>query len=100
MPRLCTARRGLLLQGFDPNVGLFVATSDNRLYPNPEAPALVPEALQLLEFLGRMLGKVCTACTGFNMLTTSHLLSSFVLCASLRLWRVWFSVRSSRYAAP
>lgn len=48
-----------LLQGFDPNVGLFASTSDNRLYPNPEAPALVPEALQLFEFLGRMLGKVC-----------------------------------------
>jgi hypothetical protein len=40
-------------------VGLFASTSDNRLYPNPEAPALVPEAMQLFEFLGRMLGKVC-----------------------------------------
>ena len=53
------------LQGFDPNVGLFASTSDNRLYPNPEAPALVPEALQLFEFMGRMLGKVCI-CTGLQ----------------------------------
>lgn len=54
---------GLLrMQGFDPNVGLFAATSDNRLYPNPNAAALLPEAMQLLEFLGRMLGKVCLLC--------------------------------------
>ena len=24
-------------EGFDPNVGLFKATTDNRLYPNPHA---------------------------------------------------------------
>ena len=58
-------RKVQLLQGFDPNVGLFASTSDNRLYPNPEAPALVPEALQLFEFMGRMLGKVCI-CTGLQ----------------------------------
>jgi hypothetical protein len=58
-------RKVQLLQGFDPNVGLFASTSDNRLYPNPEAPALVPEALQLFEFMGRMLGKVCL-CTGLQ----------------------------------
>ena len=39
-------------------MGLFAATLDNRLYPNPEAMQLVPNALQLFEFLGRMLGKV------------------------------------------
>ena len=27
----------VLQQGFDPNVGLFQATTDNRLYPNPHA---------------------------------------------------------------
>lgn len=72
----------LLLQGFDPNVGLFASTSDNRLYPNPEAPALVPEALQLFEFLGRMLGKVCVS-SGLHdiacLLTRSALLHK-VLC--------------------
>ena len=45
------------MQGFDPNVGLFRATSDNKLYPSPAAAALVPGAPALLEFLGRMLGK-------------------------------------------
>ena len=46
-----------LLQGFDPNAALFAATSDNKLYPNPAAGAMVGEAPQLLDFLGRMLGK-------------------------------------------
>ena len=47
----------LVKEGFDPNAGLFKATSDNRLYPNPSAQALVPDALAYFEFLGRMLGK-------------------------------------------
>lgn len=47
----------LVKEGFDPNAGLFQATSDNRLYPNPAAQALVPNALAYFEFLGRMLGK-------------------------------------------
>ncbi len=48
----------LLHQGFDPNVGLWATTSDNKMYPRPEATALVPDALPLFAFLGRMLGKV------------------------------------------
>ena len=47
----------LVKEGFDPNAGLFKATSDNRLYPNPAAQTLVPNALAYLQFLGRMLGK-------------------------------------------
>ncbi len=47
----------LVKEGFDPNAALFKATSDNRLYPNPAAQALVPNALAYYEFLGRMLGK-------------------------------------------
>ena len=31
------------VQGFDPNVGLFRATSDNQLYPSPAAAASVPQ---------------------------------------------------------
>ena len=34
---------GILMQGFDPNVGLFRATSDNQLYPSPAAAATVPQ---------------------------------------------------------
>ncbi len=33
------------------------ATAGQQLYPDPAALALIPEAAQLLEFLGRMLGK-------------------------------------------
>lgn len=44
-------------EGFDPGRGLFRATTDNRLYPNPHAVRAVPDALRLLEFLGRMVGK-------------------------------------------
>ncbi|EFN56484.1 hypothetical protein CHLNCDRAFT_57693 [Chlorella variabilis] len=44
-------------EGFDPNVGLFKATTDNRLYPNPHAQLVVENGLRLIEFLGAMLGK-------------------------------------------
>ena len=47
----------LVKEGFDPNAALFKPTSDNRLYPNPAAQGLVPNALAFFEFLGRMLGK-------------------------------------------
>eukprot|EP00891_Asterochloris_glomerata_P001416 jgi/Astpho2/1416/fgenesh1_pm.00025_%23_13_t len=48
----------LIKTGFNPDSGLFRATEDNRLYPNPSALRMVPHALELYEFLGRMLGKV------------------------------------------
>jgi hypothetical protein len=44
-------------EGFDTGAGLFCATTDRRLYPNPHAAAAVPGGLALLEFLGRMVGK-------------------------------------------
>ncbi|KAL4444560.1 hypothetical protein ABPG77_002377 [Micractinium sp. CCAP 211/92] len=44
-------------EGFDPNLGLFKATTDNRLYPNPHARLVTGNALRLIEFLGQMLGK-------------------------------------------
>ncbi|KAI3426511.1 hypothetical protein D9Q98_008876 [Chlorella vulgaris] len=44
-------------EGFDPNLGLFKATTDNRLYPNPQAQLTVDNALRLIEFLGRVVGK-------------------------------------------
>ena len=47
----------MLKEGFDPEAGLFYQTTDRRLYPNPHAVRVVPEALRLLEFLGRMVGK-------------------------------------------
>ncbi|GMH39401.1 hypothetical protein BSKO_07299 [Bryopsis sp. KO-2023] len=43
--------------GFDPQYGLFTATEDHLLYPNPASPHLQPDALEVLTFLGRMLGK-------------------------------------------
>jgi len=49
----------LLMTGFDPNRGLFKYSEvDHSLYPNPEAPSIVPNYLDHFFFLGRMLGKV------------------------------------------
>lgn len=47
----------LVRMGFDPQYGLFTSTEDNQLYPNPSGPHLMPDALDVLGFLGRMLGK-------------------------------------------
>ena len=67
---------GLVKEGFDPNAGLFKATSDNRLYPNPDAHLLVPNAIAYFEFLGRMTGKalyeVCAPCRRAHVTESMH----------------------------
>jgi hypothetical protein len=47
----------IVREGFDPDLGLFNATAENRLYPNPLAEEHVEDALQYLNFLGKMVGK-------------------------------------------
>merc|ERR1719421_392058 len=47
----------VLKAGFDPALGLFAATPDGTLYPNPAAPLRVPDAYALYEFLGAVLAK-------------------------------------------
>ena len=47
----------LMKEGFDPRAGLFAATADNKLFPNPSAGLAQPDALDRFHFLGRMLGK-------------------------------------------
>ncbi|GAX81158.1 hypothetical protein CEUSTIGMA_g8591.t1 [Chlamydomonas eustigma] len=47
----------LIKEAFNSEQGLFASTSANELYPNPAAFSKVPDAPQLLEFMGRMLGK-------------------------------------------
>ena len=47
----------LVKEGFDPRNGLFLTTSDNRLYPNPRAADTNPDAPAYFEFLGRVVGK-------------------------------------------
>ncbi|KAK9821279.1 hypothetical protein WJX74_008357 [Apatococcus lobatus] len=47
----------LIKQAFDPSAGLFNATSDNRLYPNPAAQLGNIDAMPMMDFLGSMLGK-------------------------------------------
>ncbi|CAD7703489.1 unnamed protein product [Ostreobium quekettii] len=47
----------LVKRGFDPQYALFTSTVDNQLYPNPGAVFAQPDAVELLTFLGRMLGK-------------------------------------------
>ena len=46
----------LVKEGFDPQLGLFLATEDNRLYPNPNARVAMDSALSALEFLGKIVG--------------------------------------------
>jgi ubiquitin-protein ligase E3 C len=48
----------LLENGFDPNRGFFVLTSDGFLYPNPQVGFLVENYAAHYFFLGRMLAKV------------------------------------------
>lgn len=48
----------LVKEGFDPQLGLFLATSDNRLYPNPNARVAMDSALPALEFLGKIIGLI------------------------------------------
>jgi len=52
----------LAAQAFNPNYGLFCQTSDQLLFPNPQAETAHPwqdsvSHLRLLEFLGRIVGK-------------------------------------------
>lgn len=47
----------LIKEGFNPEIGLFRTTPEQKLYPNPAASSAVPNALALFEFLGKMLGK-------------------------------------------
>ena len=48
----------LVKEGFDPQLGLFLATEDNRLYPNPNARVAMDSALPALEFLGKIMGLI------------------------------------------
>eukprot|EP00798_Chlamydomonas_sp_ICE-L_P015877 gene15877-22007_t len=47
----------LIKEGFSDQHGLFAANDSQQMYPNPGMVGLRPDAPQLLEFLGRMLGK-------------------------------------------
>ena len=47
----------LIMQAFDPQLGLFIPTSDNRLYPNPNANLAVDSCAEAFQFLGKMVGK-------------------------------------------
>lgn len=46
-------------EGFNPDLGLFLPTADQRLYPNPHVRAVMSggSGLRMLEFLGKVLGK-------------------------------------------
>ena len=53
----CASSLQAVREGFDPNRGLFQATTDQRLYPSPQARLAGSVALRLVEFLGKVLGK-------------------------------------------
>ncbi len=68
----------LIKEAFDPSAGLFNATSDNRLYPNPAAQLGNIDAMPMMEFLGSMLGKCVyevRSCLPFNS-SMQHALSN------------------------
>ncbi len=48
----------LVKECFDPQLGLFLSTEDNRLYPNPNARVAMDSALEALEFLGKIMGLI------------------------------------------
>ena len=46
----------LAKKGFDSDYGFFAVTEQQEVYPNPSAVVLQPRALQIINFLGRMMG--------------------------------------------
>ncbi|GAA5813710.1 hypothetical protein MFLAVUS_007197 [Mucor flavus] len=48
---------GVGLDAFNTNFGLFVATPDQLLYPNPSSYATEPQQLEYFKFLGLIIGK-------------------------------------------
>ncbi|XP_067628842.1 ubiquitin-protein ligase E3C [Eurosta solidaginis] len=47
----------LIKTAFDPNRGFFMVTTDNKLYPNPDAADIEPDYEKHYYFIGRILGK-------------------------------------------
>lgn len=47
----------VLTKGFDPNLGLFSSTSDGLMFPRPSSDR-IDQGLELLNFLGLVLGKI------------------------------------------
>jgi ubiquitin-protein ligase E3 C len=47
----------IVREGFNPSRGLFKATAENHLYPNPAASSTVEHGLDYLNFLGKIVGK-------------------------------------------
>ncbi|XP_039258355.2 ubiquitin-protein ligase E3C-like [Styela clava] len=65
--------------GFDPTRGFFKTTAQGRLYPNPHASAITPNANSHFHFLGRMLGKVL-----YEGMQVELPFASFFLCKILQ----------------
>jgi len=76
----------LVVEGFNPEVGLFRTTAEQKLYPNPAAGSAVPNALALFEFLGKMLGKAMYEVSNSSRSSSwfgcvlHHLLDKLVYC--------------------
>lgn len=68
----------LVKAGFDPSVGFFKATSQQLLYPNPDAGVVYDDYLKHLHFLGRMLGKIV-----YESMMVELPLAEFFLCKLL-----------------
>ena len=69
----------LIKEGFDPRIGLFKATPDQKLYPNPAAASIEPSAFALFEFVGKMVGKALYEVRSSRKLLAGGMLSWNVL---------------------
>ena len=64
--------------GFNPKYGFFKTTSQQLLYPNPDAGRAQPDYLKHFHFLGRMLGKII-----YESMMVELPLADFFLCKLL-----------------
>lgn len=68
----------LMQTGFNPEYGFFKTTSQQLLYPNPDAICAQPDYLKHFHFLGRMLGKII-----YESMMVELPLADFFLCKLL-----------------
>lgn len=68
----------LIKTAYDPSYAFFKSTSQQLLYPNPEAGLIQTDYLKHMHFLGRLLGKVI-----YESMMVELPLADFFLCKLL-----------------
>lgn len=64
--------RQVVKEGFDPDLGLFKATTDNRLYPNPHAQVSAAGLGTCRPACWHMLGRACPVTHAWPPIPISH----------------------------